>query len=30
MNSQADITLAENDLGYYPKFELKEGIRQML
>ena len=30
MNSQADITLAENDLGYHPKFGLKEGIRQML
>ncbi len=30
MNSQADIDLAENELGYDPKFELKEGIRQML
>jgi len=30
MYSQADIALAKNKLGYYPKFELKEGIRQML
>jgi UDP-glucose 4-epimerase len=30
MYSQADITLAKNHLGYYPKFELKEGIKQLL
>jgi UDP-glucose 4-epimerase len=30
MYSQADITLAKIKLGYYPKFELKEGIRQLL
>lgn len=28
--SQADISLAKNKLGYYPKIELKEGIKQLL
>jgi len=30
MFSQADITLAKNNLGYQPKFELREGIIQLL
>jgi UDP-glucose 4-epimerase len=30
LHSQADISLAKNKLGYYPKFELKEGIKQLL
>lgn len=30
MFSQADISLAKNKLGYHPKFELREGIRQLL
>jgi UDP-glucose 4-epimerase len=30
MYSQADISLAKNKLGYYPKIELKEGIKQLL
>ena len=29
-HSQADISLAKNNLGYYPKFELREGIKQLL
>jgi len=28
--SQADISLAKNDLGYYPKIELMEGIKGLL
>ena len=28
--SQADISLAKSNLEYYPKIELKEGIRQLL
>ena len=30
IHSQADISLAKNNLEYYPKFELKEGIKQLL
>jgi UDP-glucose 4-epimerase len=30
MFSQADIFLAKNNLRYHPKFELREGIRQLL
>lgn len=30
MFSQADITLAKNNLGYHPKVGLREGIRQLL
>ncbi len=30
MFSQADISLAKNNLGYHPKFELREGIGQLL
>lgn len=30
MYSQADISLAKNKLGYHPKFELREGIKQLL
>lgn len=30
MFSQADISLAKNSLGYYPKIELREGIMQLL
>lgn len=30
MHSQADISLAKNNLRYYPKIELKEGIKQLL
>ncbi len=29
-NSQASILLAKKDLGYIPKIELKEGLRQLL
>lgn len=30
MYSQADITLAKNKIRYYPKIELKEGIKDLL
>jgi nucleoside-diphosphate-sugar epimerase len=29
-HSQADITIAKNHLGYSPKFELKEMIKELL
>ncbi len=28
--SQADITMAKNHLAYSPKFELKEGIQELI